>query len=148
MSVPTANRSTFITILSWLLIVGSSFNILTNGAQVIIGSMLEDTYPIMRLVFIVAGVGLSVNAGLLFAACALLARKDWARKIFAFNFGLGAVTSVIGGVGLFAFLLFSPQAESLPDSLFAAAAVPLAMAALFAWLSRQLRSEAIRAEFA
>jgi hypothetical protein len=168
--VPVA-PSAFVTVLGWLMIGGSLLGILSSlaplAASSVMPAMLGDLPPEMQLPFsplaVIRWLALAslLSAGYtLYAAAALIGRRNWARRFFILMFALGLACNLL--------LLVSMGLMSWAGGLawLDGAMVPAGVGVVFGmlanlllgwtvlatlllwWLIHRLRSPSIRAEFA
>lgn len=165
------NRSTFVTVVAWIFIVGSSFSTAVSLLQNIMfhlvfkqeafsrvpqnmpagASFMLDHFQIIVLVFFLA------CAGMLVASVGLLKRKNWARLTFIAMLSLGVLWGLGSIVLQMKFFSSIPQVPDDPQ--FAdfqamhsimqwfAAAMSIGIAVLFAWIIRKLLSGPVKREF-
>jgi hypothetical protein len=167
-----AQRSTFVTVLAWLLIAFAGFATLIGLMQNI---MIHTMMPFDRLPadapgteampgffrFMFANVHLFflsflvLSAVALVSAIGLLKRKNWARLVFIGLFGLGILWNIAGVVLQQVMMASMPTPAGAPPAFQNAATFMLvfavlfaaAFSALFGWLMFKLLSRRVRAEF-
>lgn len=165
---PAATQSTFVTVLAWILIIFNAFGVFVALIQ---GVVVQFVFPAMPRAGIADQViplgmfqllvlaSLALTAFLVYAAYALLKRRNWARRTFVVGFVLAAVWDVLCviAVVLGASILGEvPVSAADPAGLatafrvlfWSAVVLGIAFAVLFAWLAKRLLSPEIRAEFA
>jgi hypothetical protein len=165
-------QSTFVTVLAWILVVFGAFGVLSALMQnVMINFMVPQmiaaqqksglTSPAFPVTgFRVVGVAFLVVASFIaYSAYALLKRRNWARRIFVVLFCLGIIANCLFALGFgvgFQFAHFPTSGQqAMPPGMGAAfrvmtimmAIFAAAIAALFVWLVRRLRSPLVKAEF-
>jgi hypothetical protein len=168
---PSTRQSNFVTILAWVLIIFNALGVLGALMQNIIVNfvfpkvmatappgMPAEQFPLTffrTLAFLV----LLFEVFVLYAAYALLQRRNWARRTFVVLFALGIAWNVLAlvgfGLGLGFADLFGVAAQEMPvdprtvfTTIFIGMAVfAILMTVLFVWLIRRLRSPEIKAEF-
>src|SRR5687768_11873504 len=169
----SVERSTFVTVLGWILVALSALALLSSLVQ---GVLLEATArelleaqpadlqpPGEFLYGMFRGISLInvVLTGLLtYAAYAFLRRRNWARRTFLVLFAIGLAGNVMtvlmfGTMSGLASLVASEGPSPLPaeaGSLFKGmfsvwAVCAIGTAVLLGWLIKRLRSPAVRAEF-
>jgi hypothetical protein len=161
-------QSNFVTVLAWILIVFGCLGIFVSLMQNVMVTFVfpqmpapsQESYAFPLTAFrIMAATMLTVTAFFAYAAYALLRRRNWARRTYVVLFLLSAAWNVISAL-MFTIAIFfgaSLPLEAFPmpsgaDVAFKAfivtfAVFALAMATLFVWLAKRLRSPAIKAEF-
>lgn len=167
-----AQRSTFVTVLAWLLIVFAAFATLIGVMQNI---MIHTVMPFDRLPtdapgmehmpsffrFMFSNAHLVFLSFLVFSAVALvsaiglLKRKNWTRLVFIGLFGLGILWNIAGVVLQQAMMSSMPTPANAPPQFENAATFMFifgvlfaaALSALFGWLMFKLLSSRVRAEF-
>jgi len=174
---PTTTRSSFVTVLAWIFIVGGGF---TTFISILQNVMLTFFFPAdqiqmakgaenmpavalfmlnhMRLFF---AAFLVLSLTVFVSSIGLLKRKNWARVIFIGLFVLGILWNV-GGLFL-QNAMFSAMPAPSPDApeefkaqmesmahvmLVFSFVMAVGMSVLFGWLIKRLASPAIRREFA
>jgi hypothetical protein len=167
-----AARSTFVTVLAWVLITFGGFAVFVALMQnVMINVMLptlvanlpasgQATQVFPTGVFRVFGICWLLFASFMtYSAYALLKRRNWARRTFVVLFALGIawnVLFVLGfgfGVGFAKFPTTGPAAvpPEMHMMMSAMAAMfgvfALVMSILYGWLIKRLRSASVKAEF-
>jgi hypothetical protein len=168
-------RSTFVTVLSWLLICFAALGVLGSLMQVVLVTLVMPSFPALQqgvsaepvavqdfaltamrvLVLVMFALALCV----LFSAIALLKRKNWARRTFVVLFALGSAWNILVVVGVVAGLLSGfavpnppggmPQnMQTVFSTMFGVLGVfACAMAVLFAWIAIRLHSPLVKTEF-
>ena len=165
-------RSTFVTVLAWLLIAFAGFATLIGIMQNI---MIHTMMPVDRLPvdapgmermpgvfrFMLSNVQLFflsflvLSAVALVSAIALLKRKNWSRLVFIGLFGLGILWNIAGVVLQQVMMSSMPKPAGASPEFENAATFMLifgvllaaAFSALFGWLMFKLLSRRVRAEF-
>ena len=166
------NKSTFVTVVAWLFIVGSSFATLVSLMQNIMFHVMlketdlsqatQDMPPGASFVFghfqLIVLAFLLVSLLMLASSIGLLKRKNWARLVFIVVLALGIIWS-LGGVVL-QMVMFSSMPPMPPDPQFEqfqtmqsiiqwfTALLGVGIAVLFGWIIRKLTSASVRGEFA
>jgi hypothetical protein len=168
---PSVRRSDFVTVLAWVLIAFNGFGVLGALLQnlmmnFVMPSVLAhapadpalDDFP-LTVFRVVSVLFLVFSAFTTYAAYALLQRRNWARQTFIVLFALSIAWNVLfGAVAVFGFGMTDflgaggstapPELRVLFKGMAVAFAIfAFAMAAVFVWLIKRLRSPAIRAEF-
>ncbi len=173
----TIPRSTFVTVLAWIFIVGGGF---TTFISVLQNVMLTFFFPVdqmqtttgaenmpavalfmlnhMRLFF---AAFLILSLTVFVSSIGLLKRKNWARLIFICLFVLGIIWNVAGifiQSAMFSAMPapppgapqeFTAQIESMANTMLVFSfAMAVGVSALFGWLIKRLLSPTIRREFA
>ncbi len=161
----TGERSVFVTVVSWFLIVGSALNLLGAIGQIVIVMTvlsdelghLSDKMPALGS-FIFRHIGL-LSLGMLLAAAAMLAasigllkRRNWARRLVIAFLGVGILYLLGSVVGVSFFLPPSgegpPQFRTFNLIIYGMANLAwLGIAGVQAWLIWKLTTPAIRREF-
>jgi hypothetical protein len=167
-----AQRSTFVTVLAWLLIAFAGFATLIGLMQNI---MIHTVMPFDRLpadapgmermpgffrflfsnVHLVFLSFLVLSAVALVSAIGLLKRKNWSRLVFIGLFGLGILWNIAGVVLQQVMMSSMSTPAGAPPEFENAATFMLifgvlfaaAFSALFGWLMFKLLSRRVRAEF-
>ncbi len=166
-----SSRSTFVTVLAWIFIVGAGFISLVSGLQAVMVttmfsgeefSALPDDAPAMAtfmsqfLVWFVYGF-FALAVFTLVSSIALLKRRNWARIAFIFILSVGVLWQ-LGGL-IMQFVMFSdlqsfPEEEGFEEFdrmtsliLWFSAAIALVISGLFVWLIRRLSTQPIIGEF-
>lgn len=167
-----AQRSTFVTVLAWLIIVFAGFATLVGLMQNII---IHTIMPFDRLPmdgpgmdrmpgffrFLFSNVHLfflsflALSAVSLVSAIGLLKRKNWSRLVFIGLFCLGILWNIAGVVLQQVMMSSMPSPSGAPPEFESVATAMLifgvlfagALSALFGWLIFKLLSRRIRAEF-
>jgi hypothetical protein len=167
-SAAPSQQSSFVTGLAWTLIVFNALGVLVlllqNAAlNLILPTLLESAPEGQEMalgLFRATGfVFLAFSVFLTYAAYALLKRRNWARVTYVIVFALAIVSHVMSalalGLGLAAgdalgtMLQGPPGSEGIVRSMMIAfIVILLAMAVVFGWLIKRLRSPAVKAEFA
>ena len=168
----TAPQSTFVTVLAWIIIIFASLAVAGSLLQMV---MLHAALPIMfkaqasgnqpdpsLSIAIIRGFMIFAFAFacfVLFAARALLKRKNWARRTFVVLLGLGIAFNVLwalaAGMGIFFAPAPASGAQAFPAEMLNAIAImnvalivfALAISIIYGWLTRRLRSAAVKSEF-
>jgi hypothetical protein len=167
-----ASHSTFVTVLAWVFIICSGFgvfgallqNIMINvmmpaivKAQASSGQPTQvfpiGVFRVMGLLF------LALSCFTLYAAWALLKRRNWARRTFIVLLSCGIGFNVLWALAFGAGVSFthapSTGANSIPPEMRALFSTmvgvfvvfALAMSVLYGWLIRRLCSATVKAEF-
>lgn len=167
-----AQRSTFVTVLAWLLIVFAGFATFIGIMQNI---MIHTIMPIDRMPadapgmermpgifrFLFSNVRLFflsflvLSAVALVSAIGLLKRRNWSRLLFVGLFGLGILWNIAGVILQQVVISSMPTPAGAPPEFESAATFMLlfgvlfaaAFSALFGWLMFKLLSRRVRAEF-
>ena len=160
-------RSTFVTVLGWILVILTALNLCSAVMQTIAFSYLGSAGGLSELGEAGAAVGsvfqgmslvfVLITAFMTYAAWSLLQRRNWARVTFVVLFAISFVLNIIWillavGAGSF---LGSLVGGSEFAQLGAAANVVLVTLAIFAavgavlsgWLVKRLRSQSVKLEF-
>lgn len=165
------SRSTLVTVLAWIFIVGAGFASLVSAMQVILVSTMfsgdefqsiPDDAPAMAKfmsqyfhLFIYGFCALAIFT--LISAIALLKRKNWARLAFIAILAFGVLWQI---GGLFMQLAMFSDFPSLPEGpefeefertttiiRWFSFAIALATSGLFVWIIRKLTTQPIIGEF-
>lgn len=165
------SRSTLVTVLAWIFIVGAGFASLVSAMQVIVVSTIfngdelqsipNDAPAMARFMsqyfhlFIYGFFTLAIFT--LICAIALLKRKNWARLAFIAILAFGVIWQIVGLFMQFAmFSDFSSLAEGQELEGFERTtiiirwfsfAIALATTGLFVWIIRKLTTQPIIGEF-
>ncbi len=172
-----AQRSTFVNVLAWIFIVIGGFTTFISILQNIMIRMMNPKQEMAQAMQQAENAGqipayasfmfnhinlffllfLVVSATSLFAAIALLKRKNWARIVFIVLMALGIAWN-IGGL-LMQFTIFSSMPEmagmAAPPEFgkimlimkIASVIMVIVFSALFGWIIKKLMSTPIKAEF-
>jgi len=161
------NKSTFVTVIAWLFIVGSGLATLFSVMQNIVFLMimkeeyaqLADSKP-NEIPFFLENLQLDLLAFLLvsltlfFSSIGLLKRKSWARLVFIVLLLLGIVAIIGHLISQAMFLSTTPETpqeqeakEFLIIIYWYIALIEIGMAGLFAWIIKRLLSEPVKQEF-
>lgn len=171
-AIVAPSRSTFVTVLGWILIALSALALLTSvgrgvwlevATQEVLAAQPRDMQVPGQLISgLFRGVSLLnvvLTASLTYAAYAFLARRNWARRTFVVLFAIGLAGNVLTVLLFGTMFGFAGAAVSQVESplgqigsLFAAmfvfwAVFAIGFAVLFGWLIKRLRSPAVKAEF-
>lgn len=171
-AIVAPSRSTFVTVLGWILIALGALALLTSvgrgvwlevAAQEALAGQPADVQPAGQLILgLFRGVSVLnvvLTASLTYAAYAFLARRNWARRTFVVLFAIGLAGNVLtvllfGTMFGFAGAAVSqgPSPLGAVGSVFTAMFVfwavwAIGMAVLLGWLIKRLRSPAVKAEF-
>lgn len=165
------NRSTFVTVVSWIFIVGSGFATLTTLMQNVMVHVMfkteefsqvpQDMPPGAAFIFenfqFIVLAFLLLSIVMLVSSIGLLKRKNWARWVFIIVLSLGIVWS-LGGILLQA-LLFPSMPELQQNPRFDefqtmqsvmqwfVAIFGIGVAVLFGWIVKTLISDSVKREF-
>ena len=165
------SRSTFVTVLAWIFIIGSGFGSLISIMQVVMVSTMfsgeefnsfpDDAPAMARLMsqyfhlFIYAFCAVILSTFV--SSIALLKRKNWARLAFIVILALGILWQVGGLVMQFAFFSEVPTQQDSPGFedfermsniiKWFSFAMAIGLSVLFAWVIKKLVSQQIVAEF-
>ena len=161
-----APRSTFVTVLAWILIGINALGVLSAVAQNLVlmflpqwlGDPQDLNFGAMFGPLRVLAMLLLFFAALMtYASYAFLLRRDWARRLFVASFVLAIVMNVLWMIGLgwgMGGLTLPPQTVEGVDvsgilRLLTVASFVFAFGTtvLFAWLVKRLSSPAVKAEF-
>lgn len=164
-------RSSFVTVLAWLMIAFGAFGVLMSLMQAVLLSVLLPAFeataslpgPLgaipLRFLRVALLFSIAFSAFMTYGAWALLKRRNWARILFIVLFIASVVTHVIvvvaiaAGASLMGSLMtggeiLPPEFQPMLRAMSIAFAVfMLAMAAGYAWLAYRLCSPTIAAEF-
>ena len=164
-------RSSFVTVLAWVMIAFGVFGILMSLLQnVLVNTLMplfESAIPLagpagaLPIAFfrVAMLVSLAFAVFMTYGAYALLQRRNWARILYIVTFIFSAILHVLvaAAFGLgFSLIdlpaagteLMSPEIQSALRAMAIALAIfMLAMAVGYVWLVHRLRSPAIAAEF-
>src|SRR5262245_143185 len=155
---PPAARSTFVSVLGWLAIACGALGIVATVNQLaFVGAVAEAPIPNVEplvtegLFRLVSGAGvltLAFSVLLMYAGYALWKRRNWARQTFIALFALGIAANLIW-VAFSALLgsAFGQMAAAFGAMFIVFAILALAVAALFFWFIKLLRSPAVKNEF-
>lgn len=171
MNAPTAApQSTFVTVLAWIVLVLNGFAALIGVMQNVMVNFIMPTMMAntpndhgaafsLTIFRVVTFCFLVFVIFMMYCAYALLKRRNWARVTFIVACSLGIAWSVLC-ILMFVFgfgfgRMFTSGAPAPPPDMAAAFSAMLvmtsimgvAMAVLFAWIIKRLRSPEIRAEF-
>jgi hypothetical protein len=160
---PIPIRSTFVTVVAWIVIVIAGFTTLMSVMQAIFftavfftGELNRDfgggEEPFLRFVPVFMGAVLLTPATALFGGIGLLKRRNWGRLILVVLLSLGVLWN-IGGLVVLAF--FYPSWGPTPDDFDnvsrmitgVGAIFSIAVACLFIWVITRLTSAEVRREF-
>ena len=167
----STNKSTFVTVVAWLFIVGSGFATLVSVMQNIMFhymfkkeafSQVPDNMPagasfmFENFQFIVLAF-FFVSLAMFVSSIGLLKRKNWARLVFIvlMSFGiLWMIGSVIFQVVFFSSMPEIPQGEQFQDfetmqslMMWFSVLIGIGVTGLFAWIIKRLLSESVKQEF-
>jgi hypothetical protein len=169
--VPTSNRSTFVTVVAWIFIVGSGFATLVSAMQNVMFHLVfkddelaqvPDELPgIAAFMFenfqLVVLAVLLVSLSILISSIGLLKRKNWARLAFIVLMSLGIIWNLGGIVLQDIFLSSAPPMSNHPEfrdfqtmqsiMRWFSAIVGIGLAGLFGWIIWRLTRESVRREF-
>jgi lysylphosphatidylglycerol synthetase-like protein (DUF2156 family) len=171
----TLERSTFITVLAWLLIVGAGLGVFMTSVQVVVIVLLapNDLFPADKSIelpmpasflaaypFLIFGVFWASAVAALAAGVGLLRRKNWARLVFlgllclAVMWNLGSIWIAHSMLGHFSTApagasdSFAREFETAAAAMrIAATLFSLVVTAVCCWLAWRLLSKQVRAEF-
>jgi hypothetical protein len=166
MNTPVS-RSTFVTVLGWILVILTALNLCSAVMQTIAFSYISSAPELSELGSAGAaigsafqGIGLAfilLTAFMTYAAWSLLQRRNWARVtfvvLFAISFGLNILWILVAlGAGSFIGSLVGnselAQLGTAAQGVFVMLAVFAAVgAALSGWLVKRLRSKSVKLEF-
>jgi hypothetical protein len=160
---PIPIRSTFVTVVAWIVIVIAGFITLMSVLQTIFFTTVFFTRELNRdfgggeepfrlFVPLFVGAFLLTPATALFAGIGLLKRRNWGRLILVVLLSLGVLWN-IGGLAVLA--LFYPSWGPRPDEFDTVARMiagigaifSIAVASLFIWVIVRLTSAEVRREF-
>ncbi|MCP8900550.1 hypothetical protein [Gilvimarinus xylanilyticus] len=164
-------RSTFVSVLAWIFIIGASFTLLVSVLQSLMVTLFFDRmnwqasaqghpalvdFMLQNFRWIVYSFTL-VALFTLISSIALLKRKNWARWAFVVILSLGILWQLAGFVLQFTMLEeFQQMSPVSPDEgvvrmqqavQYFSLTFGLVIIALFAWLIKKLLSREIAAEF-
>lgn len=154
------NKSTFVTVIAWLFIVGSGLAILFLVLQNIMFFMVmsedfsqqpgitanKETFSYVNLPFLLVFIALFISS------IGLLKRKSWARLAFIILLALGIVLTIREAI-LDAILYSSEMSQDneLPDYVeiivWFVVLIRIGIAVLFAWIIKRLLPESVKQEF-
>lgn len=162
------SRSTFVTVVAWVFIVGAGFTSLISIMQVVMVStmfsgeefkqMPEDAPTFARIMasyfhlFVYGFFCLSIYTFI--SAIALLKRKNWARISFIVIMAIGVLWQIAGLV--MQFTMFSNMPIEHADEQFKqmqkmmqwfTVIISIGMSGLFIWIIKRLTTEPILSEF-
>ena len=166
------NKSTFVTVVAWIFIVGSSIATLVSLMQNIMFHVMlketdlsratQDMPPVASFMFghfqLIVLAFLLISILMLASSIGLLKRNNWARLVFIVVLSLGIIWS-LGGVVLQMFM-FSSMPQMPPEPQFEqfqtmqsiiqwfAALMGIGIAVLFGWIIKKLTCASVREEFA
>lgn len=156
---PPTPRSTFVSVVGWLAIACAALGIVSTINQLLfVGAVAEAHIPnveplvqegLFRFFRRAAVLNLALYLFLMYAGYALLKRRNWARRMFIVLFALGIAVNLIWVA--FAALLgstFGQMAAAFGAMFVVLAILALAVAALFFWFIKRLRSPVVKGEFA
>ncbi len=162
-----AERSTFVTVLAWVLIVLSGFGSLMTLLQNVVlffvfpfaemsATAIEADEPLWaRFIYLWFVLALLVCATTLVGSIGLLQRKSWGRRLVVTILGLGVVWCLVAApLGHFMMQMPADFGEVDPGlrrmqtvTTVFSAVFGLLLAGLFGWLVKRLLSAEVRAEF-
>jgi hypothetical protein len=173
MPAAPAQQSSFVTGLAWTLIVFNALGILVLLLQnltlnLVYPTLMQEAAPGQETsLAIFRGLGfvfLAISVFLTYAAYALLKRRNWARVTYIVVFALAIASHVISallvvaglGTAVELGLAAAGGGEAVPPEMAGVVRVTmivfviilLAMAVLFGWLIKRLRSPEVKSEFA
>lgn len=165
------NKSTFVTVVAWLFIVGSGLATVVSVMQNIVihfmfknkgfsqtpdnmpagASFMIENIQLIMLVFLLVSLMMFVSS------VGLLKRKNWARLIFIVLMSIGIVWMIVGIIFQLVFFSSMPEMQQSAEfqdfqamqslMMWFTALISIAMAGLFAWIIKRLFSEPIKQEF-
>jgi hypothetical protein len=159
MNDPAPARSTLVTVLGWLAIACGALGVVAALNQLaFFGDLAGTPAPNMdpalqqglfRSLRGVAVLNIALSGFLMYAGYALWKRRNWARQTFIVLFALGIAANVIWVVFSALFGSAFAQMSAGVGMIFGVFAIfALAVAGLFYWFIRRLRSPAVKSEFA
>lgn len=169
-------KSTFVTVLAWIFIVGAGF---TTFISVLQNIMINLVFPVEKMNeafsdpkaqehipllfrFLFSNIRifffsfLVISATTFTSAIGLLKRKNWARITFIVIMALGILWNISGIVMQFSMLSSMPIPEGEMPNQFATMmnimkiftlVMAIGISVLFGWIIKKLASEKIKAEF-
>jgi hypothetical protein len=165
------NRSTFVTVVAWIFIVGSGFATLMSLMQNIMihvmfnkdkFSQLPDDMPagasfMFEYFQLIILAFLLICILMLVSSIGLLKRKNWARLVFIFILSLGILWSLASLILQAVFFSTMPEMSQSPEfqefkamqsiMQWFTAIISIGFAILFGWIIMRLLSSAIKQEF-
>ncbi len=137
----SGSRSVLLSVIAWLAIAASSCTLLAGAALAFL--FATGAAPSSLAKSLALGVGVAIASLSIFAAIALLRRRNWSRLYFALLFGIGAI-----GITTYGAIAFRQAAHSPAGPFMAVIMVveSLPLVALLVWFAVVLLSRKSREE--